>query len=112
MRSIEYPEVLKLSKEELVAFQLNYILRKMKLNETQLRVLAYVYLYGHDTADRLYREGFTKSARSVYNSISDFRKLKLVVGKGEETRLHPNIKVYLEDLSYTIKLELHDRLDS
>lgn len=102
MKKIKHPVPLKLSKEELVSFQLKFTLRKFNFNETELLVLAYIYLYGDGATDKILKDKVLGSYQTVKNYISKLRKSKVIL----EDRLHPNIKVFEESLEYTFELLL------
>lgn len=104
MKRIKHPSVLEMSREEIIKFQLSFILRQFKFNDTQLLILAYLYLHQDDATDKLLDDGILGSYQTVKNYISRLRKTGLVHGN----KLHPKIKVFEEDLEYTIKLKVNE----
>ena len=105
MKKITHPKTLQVTEVELIKFQLRYILQGFAVNETELTILSYIYLYGYDI-DRIVKDGVLSSIKSVENYISKFRKNKIIIGLKEETRLNPSIKLFKESISFTINLEL------
>lgn len=109
MRKIKYPEVLELNKINLVKFQLEYALRGiLKLSKTELDVLAYVYLHGRKAVEIMKEKDIVQHEKTVENYITGFRKKGVIVGFSTETRLNENIKIFLEDIEYTIQIKLKD----
>jgi len=108
MKTIRHPKCELLSKVDLIAFQLRYILRPKVLNDTELMLLAYIFLYRHKAIDVSLKEGRLplKNRNSVSNMITGFRKDGLVHGTGKKTKLHPHIKPILDDISFTIEFKL------
>lgn len=111
MKKIQHPKTLKLSKIELIKFQLRYILMNViRVTETELEVLAYIYLYGRKAIFEITKVRFLTSEKTVENMITAFRKKGLVQGVSKETRINPNIVILVEDIEFTIKLELDDKV--
>jgi len=108
MKKIKYPNI-EVNKEELVRYQLEHILKGYNLNITDLNVLTYVYLYKDKVPEVMVAKGYSKSEKSVENLISKYRKLGLVQGTRQDTKLNEQINpIYLEDLEYTLILKLQD----
>jgi len=104
---VVHPTDIKLTKEELIKFQLRWILKdKIELNDTQLSTLAYVYLYKYEAPSKMVADNIGKSEKSIENIISIFRKTGLIEGLRSNTRLNPNIKPVLADINFTVKLRL------
>ena len=99
---------LELNRKELIQFQLKWILNSIKINETELMALSYVYLYGNDAPAYLVKDKVSTNEKSIENIISKFRKKGIIIGVREQTKLNPGIKLYQEDLTCTIKLKLND----
>lgn len=102
MKKIKHPSPLKVTKEELVSFQLSFTLRSFEFNKTELLVLSYIYLHKDEATSKLQKDKVLGSYQTIKNYISQLRKTGLIQGN----RLHPNIKVFTEDLEYTIQLEI------
>ena len=111
MKKIKHTDTLIVSKEELVAFQLRYILIDHKpITETEFNVLAYVYLYGRQAIDKVVKAEILSNDKTVENIISKFRKKGLIHGIGKKTKLHPQIKPFLGSIEFSIKLKLNEEL--
>lgn len=104
MKKIKHPTVLKVSLEELVSFQLGYILREFSFNKTELLVLSYIYLYKDDATSKLQADKVLGSYQTIKNYMSNLRKTGLII----ENRLHPQIKLFTEDLEFTVKLTIDE----
>lgn len=108
-KEIEHPTVIKVSRKELIEFQLKWILKDiMVVNDTQLQTLAFVYLHKNEAPDRMLEAKLTKNKKSIENIISDFRKSGIILGSRKETRLNEQIRPLLESIAFTVKLELND----
>jgi len=93
MKKIKHTDTLIVSKEELVAFQLRYILIDHKpITETEFNVLAYVYLYGRQAIDKVVKAEILSNDKTVENIISKFRKKGLIHGIGKKTSKKLNWK--------------------
>lgn len=103
MRQVRHPHIKKVTKEDLVKFQLRFTLEQYRINDSDLTVLAYVYLHEDKAIDKLMDIKFSKSEKSIENTISKYRK-KGIVSKG--ISLHSQIKPFTENLEFTIKFEL------
>lgn len=106
MRKIKHPIPLKVSKEELVQFQLKFILRAFNFNDTELFVLAYIAVHGDQATDKILKDKILGSYQTVKNYISRLRKTGVIL----ENNIHPKIKVFEENLEYTVNLELDEQL--
>ncbi len=111
MQKFKYPKTLDVNMIELITFQLEYILMDYRLKKTQLKILAYVYVYGTGAITELIKEGLLTNAKTAENYISGLRKLGLVHGLRNSTKIHPNIKVFEEDIEFSIKLQLKDNIN-
>lgn len=108
-KKLIHPEIVEITKEELVKFELKWILHNlMSPNDTELYVLAYVYLYKRDAIDKMVEDGIVKNTKTVENYISKFRRKSLIIGTGNKTQLHPKITPVVHDLEYTIKFKLKE----
>lgn len=107
IKQLKHPKEIRLNEVELVKFQLSYILRAIDISDTELYTLSYMYVYEEDVPSLMVKEGKIKREKSVENIISKFRKKGIIQGKGIETRLHPNIRPFIGDLDFTIKLRLN-----
>lgn len=105
MKKIKHPVPLRFSREELVSFQLKFTLRKFNFNDTELLVLAYIYLHGDLATDKILGDKVLGSYQTVKNYMSKLRKSGVIVGE----KLHPNIKVFEESLEYTFELILNEK---
>lgn len=106
MKIIKHPTIKKVSKEELVRFQLQYTLEQYDIADTELTVLAYIYLYGRDAIQKLLDDTILKSKKSIENIITKYRKEGIIHGLRQDTALHPGIKPFLENIEFSIQLEL------
>lgn len=107
-----HPTILSVNKIELIKFQIKWILHSnLELNDKDLTILAYVYLYKAKAIDCMLRDNISKSRKSLENYISKFRKLTLIEGLGDNTKLNSRIKIVLSDLSYTIRFKLYENMD-
>lgn len=105
MRKIKHPTSLVLSREEIVQFQLRFTLRAFGFNDTELLVLSYIAVHGDSATEKILRDKVLGSYQTVKNYLSVLRKTGVLQGNN----IHPNIKVFQEDLEYTIKLEIDDK---
>lgn len=109
MKDLYHPEIIQVRSQDLVSFQLRWILHGIvKLNDTELLVLSYVFLHGRDAIEKMVSEKELSSRKTVENYISAFRKQGLILGTGKETRLNPDIKIELRDMSYILKFQIKD----
>ena len=109
MKQVVHPVPVLVSKEELVKHQLQWILHNViKLNDTDLTVLAYVFLHGRASVDKIVEDGVLTNSKTVENYISRFRKKSLITGMGNETQLNEAIKPEITDVAYTINFKLND----
>jgi len=101
----------KMDELRFVEFQLTLLFNypKFQLNNTDIRVLAYVFLYGSDSERKLLEDNIFKSQQSLNNSFSKLRKLSLLKGERQyrPTKLVPElnskIKLYKpEPCEFTI----------
>lgn len=107
-----HPTILVVDKIDLIKFQIKWILHpNIILNDKDLTILAYVYLYKGDAIEKMLEKNISKSYKSLENYISKFRKLTLVEGFKEHTMLNPNIRIALGNISYTIRFQLNEDLD-
>lgn len=110
MKTLEYPEIINVTKEELVEFQLRYILKGVaETTPTDEKILSHVYFYKDKAIDTIHERRILTSRKSIENYISKYRKLGVIVGKGKNTRLNPSITLVEEDMSYVIKFKLKDK---
>lgn len=106
IKLVTHPRIKHLTKEDLVRFQLNYILEDYNISEGELGLLTYVYLYGVNAIDYIVKSGILTSSKTAENYISKFRKKGIIQGRGSNTRLHPEITPYLTSIDFQIKLRL------
>lgn len=104
-KRVKHPHIKQVSREDLVKFQLRYTLEQYRINESELTVLAYVYLYGKQAVTKLINIEFSKSEKSIENIISKYRKKGIIT---KQTTLHKQIKPFVEDLEFSIKFKLDD----
>lgn len=92
---------LELTKVEMVEQQLPSILKSIAFNisATEYRVLAHIYVYGRDGLTILANEG-TMTMKSLENITTKYRKLGLVHGLRNNTKLHPEIQPKLESYKF------------
>ena len=74
---------------EYIKFQVRHTV-PLALNDTDLTLIAYIFLYKEDAQAKFLDDGHSKSEKSVENYISRFRKIGLVVDK---ISLHPNLYI-------------------
>lgn len=94
-----------LNQEEIVKFQLNLIFnyKNIKFNNTDLCCLTFLFLYGYKNGKKQMEEREITLNTSVWaNKISFFRKLGIIEGKGEETKLINKIKIFKDLKKLTI----------
>ena len=113
MRAIKHPKILYLTDEEIVAFQLKYILGFLELNDTQLSTLAYIYVNkDKDLAvSKMVKDKISKKT-NIENYISAFRKDeisengdKLIYGLGKKTRLNEKLKPVIDDMVFSVTIK-------
>lgn len=97
---------MKVSKEDLVCFQLKHILNDLNPPPTDIKVLAYLYLYKDESIERLMEDKVLNSEQGIRNYYSLYRKKGVIVGKGNKTKLHEGIKIFTQNIEFTIKLEI------
>lgn len=105
MKQITHPHIKQVSKEDLVKFQLRFTLEQYRINDSDLTVLSYIYIYEDKAVDKLLEIGFSKSEKSIQNTISKYRKKGIVTSQNS---LHSQIKPFVEDLEFSIKFKLND----
>lgn len=111
MKEFKHPKILDVNLIELITFQLDYILLDYKLKDADIKVLAYIYIYGDNAVKHVLKDNVLGSAKTVENYISSLRKVGLVHGRRNATKVHPSIKVFKEDIKFSIKLKLKDNID-
>ena len=96
-----------LTKEQAVELQLRDILKPTKTNpnDTELKVLSYVFFHGREAIIKasLDKVGTTKS---IENIITKFRKLGIIHGKRNHTKLHPSIEPFTENFKFVTKVTI------
>ena len=108
MKEFKHPKTLEVSLVELITFQLEYILMDYEVKEAEIKVLAYIYIYGNDAPKYVVKDKILGRIKTVENYISTLRKLGLVHGNRNTTKVHPGIKVFKEDIEFSIKLKLKE----
>ena len=83
---------IKLTKVEFIEKQI--ALGVEGLSDLHVSVMAYMYLYPINYASKLVFDKKTKNKKSVENVVTYFRKVGFVEGKGKETKLSENIKLF------------------
>lgn len=96
---------LTLNKVELIEFQIRAALPKLK-NQTEVRVLAYVHVYGKQAKVKMMLDELFKSKNSMENYISNLRKSNLIIGLGDDLTVNSKITLFLEDLHYSFEIQL------
>lgn len=108
-----HPKIEELDKIDFIAFQFKFIFYGVSFNDTELKVLAHLYLHEENAIESVISNKVMGNAKSVENMISKFRKLGIVEGRSKNTRLHEGIKPILEPIEFQIKLKINesDKLD-
>ena len=96
----------KVTQVGLIEHQLAGILAKFDYNRKDRTLLAYIYLYGTEARAKMVEDKLSMSRGSIDNYISKYRKDKVVVGTGVETRLNPEIPIINEPFIQTIQYEM------
>lgn len=80
---------------EFVKYQLNRSINVPvpSLNDTDITVLAYVYVYGDDTHDKIIEHRILTSRNSCVNYIVKFKRMGYVIKDEQGLRLQPNLKI-------------------
>ena len=101
---------LHLTRVELIEHQLVDILKPtgMVVNDTELKVLAYVFLYGREAIYKASDAGLGNT-KSIENILTKYRKKGLVHGIRNNTKLHPEIKpIIADEVTYEVIIKLKD----
>ncbi len=64
-----------------IKFQARYSI-PIDLNDGELTLIAYKFLYGENAVEQFISDGHSKSNKSVENYLSTLRKKGLIIGKG------------------------------
>lgn len=86
-----------------VKFQVRHTV-PLVLSDTDLTLLAYIFLYKDRAQEMFLDDGHSKSDKSVENYISRFRKIGLIVGKLD---LHPNLYLSTNPADHIYTFEIH-----
>lgn len=101
----------KLPRIEFVKFQLDQTINHTQkiLNDTEITILSYIYCYGMDANDKIYKDRILTNMNSVINYVSKLTRAgylikepaleSTTVGKKGYSNiyLHPNLKITDED---------------
>ena len=73
------------------------------LNDGELTLIAYIFLYNDQAIDKFIQDGHSKSHKSMENYMSTLRKKGLIIGKGLTPELY--LSKDPTDHYYTFKIE-------
>jgi hypothetical protein len=101
-----YKREYKLPKIEFYKYQLNRSINcpEPVLNETDITILAYIYVYGNRTTDMIIRDRILTSRNSCVNYIVKLKKLNYAV-KDPDLKLNPNLQI--SDTDYIEVVTIH-----
>jgi hypothetical protein len=87
---------LKLSKEELIIFQINLLLNGDNiLNKTDIQCLMLLFLYGYKKGKHEFEIRKITLNHAVWaNKMNKFRKMKIIENDGINIKFNDNIKFY------------------
>lgn len=98
-----------LSKIEFIKYQLDKIINHSinKLNQTEITVIAYVYIYGVDAQQKLLDDRILTNINSVINYIARLTKSGFLIKEREGAEKKPGKKAYTS-LTINPQIEIYD----
>lgn len=90
-----------------VKFQVRHTMF-LHLNDTDITLIAYLFLYKDDAQAKFLDDGHSKSEKSVENYISRFRRIGLVT---EKSILHPGLYLTTDASNHIYTFEVYENLE-